>query len=101
MLMVSVLLLIGASTTFAASPPVTANDSYTFHAGRPFFSVSARTGVLANDTDPDGGTLTARLVAGGEPQHGTVTLNADGSFVYTPAAGYIGTDYFYYAAYDD
>ena len=38
--------------------------------------------MLANDTDPDGDPLTAALVAG--PTHGTLTLNPDGSFTYTP-----------------
>ena len=53
--------------------------------------------VLANDTDPDGDLLTAALV---RARHGTVTLNADGSFTYTPAANYNGTDSFTYRAND-
>src|SRR5207253_1542409 len=55
-------------------------------------------GVLANDTDPDGDTKTAALVAG--PSHGTLTLNANGSFSYTPAADYNGPDSFIYNASD-
>jgi VCBS repeat-containing protein len=54
--------------------------------------------VLANDTDPDGNTLTAEAVT--QPAHGQLTLNASGSFTYTPAAGYSGTDKFTYTAYD-
>ena len=38
------------------------------------------------------------LVTG--PAHGTLTLNADGSFTYTPAANYNGTDSFTYKAND-
>ena len=30
------------------------------------------------------------------PSHGTVAMNADGSFIYVPAAGYQGTDSFTY-----
>ena len=54
--------------------------------------------MLANDTDVDGEPLTAVLVTG--PPHGTLTLNADGSFTYTPDANYNGTDSFTYAAND-
>ena len=53
--------------------------------------------MLANDSDPNpGATLTAILVS--NPSHGTVTLNSDGSFTYTPTAGYAGTDSFTYEA---
>ena len=55
-------------------------------------------GVLGNDTDVDGDALTAVLV--GNPAHGTLTLNPDGSFSYTPNANYHGTDSFTYVAYD-
>ena len=50
----------------------------------------AAPGVLANDTG--GQSLTAVKVAG--PAHGTLTLNANGSFAYTPAAGYVGPNSF-------
>ena len=53
-------------------------------------------GVLANDDDPDGDPRTAVLVSG--PFHGTLNLDSDGSFVYTPAAGYHGPDSFTYRA---
>jgi VCBS repeat-containing protein len=55
-------------------------------------------GVLANDTDADGGTLSAVLVSG--PSHGTLISNADGSFGYTPAPNFNGTDSFTYRASD-
>src|SRR5262249_44329418 len=53
-------------------------------------------GVLANDGDVDGDPLTAILVTG--PAHGTLTLNSDGSFTYTPALNYNGPDSFTYKA---
>src|SRR5207244_4036075 len=46
----------------------------------------------------DGDALTAVLVTG--PAHGTLTLNANGSFSYTPAANYNGADSFTYKAND-
>ena len=60
--------------------------------------VNATLGVLANDTDADGDTLTATKV--GDPAHGTVALNANGSFTYTPTSGYFGPDSFTYTASD-
>ena len=55
-------------------------------------------GVLSNDTDADGDTLTAIKVT--DPANGTLILNADGSFVYTPNANFNGTDSFTYKAND-
>lgn len=54
--------------------------------------------VLANDRDPEGGKLTAILKSG--PGNGAVSLAADGSFTYTPKAGFSGSDSFTYAASD-
>ena len=55
-------------------------------------------GVLDNDTDPEGDTLTAVLVD--DVSHGTLTLNSNGSFTYTPDTNYNGTDSFTYNASD-
>jgi hypothetical protein len=55
-------------------------------------------GVLSNNTDPNGDPLTA--VLGTTVAHGTLVLNADGSFTYTPNAGYSGPDTFTYQASD-
>ncbi|MGZ5201811.1 MAG: Ig-like domain-containing protein [Telluria sp.] len=61
-------------------------------------AVDAAHGVLANDTDLNGDTLTAALVNG--PAHGTISLHADGSFEYHAAANYNGADSFSYVAKD-
>jgi VCBS repeat-containing protein len=55
-------------------------------------------GVLGNDTDPERNPLTA--VVGTEPAHGTVALNPNGSFTYSPALNFAGTDIFTYTARD-
>ena len=55
-------------------------------------------GLLANDSDADGDSLTAVLVAG--PSHGALILNSNGSFSYTPNANYNGSDSFTYRASD-
>ena len=80
--------------------PVAANDSYSTNEDTNL-STTAATGVLNNDTDVDTAhaSLTAALVAG--PSHAaSFTLNADGSFSYTPAANYNGSDSFTYKAND-
>ena len=62
-------------------------------------SVPPAQGVLSNDSDSDGDSLTARLVEG--PVHAaSFTLNSDGSFSYTPVADYVGPDTFSYRAND-
>jgi VCBS repeat-containing protein len=55
-------------------------------------------GVLGNDSDADSEPLTAVLGSG--PSHGTLVLNADGSFTYAPAPDFHGTDTFTYKAND-
>jgi VCBS repeat-containing protein len=60
--------------------------------------VDAAHGVLANDSDVNNDALSAALVTG--PAHGTLTLNADGSFVYLANANYNGADSFTYVASD-
>ncbi len=55
-------------------------------------------GILSNDTDGDGNPLTA--VKATDPINGTLTLNSDGSFTYTPNQNFNGTDSFTYFAND-
>ncbi len=65
----------------APQPPVANADSYSVQSGQNL--TVAAPGVLGNDTNPAGtGTLTAQLVTG--PVSGTLTLNANGGFSYTP-----------------
>ena len=66
--------------------------------GRELMKLDGQANVLANDSDPDGNPLTAILVSG--PSNGSLTLNADGTFNYTPNSGFTGTDSFTYKAND-
>jgi VCBS repeat-containing protein len=79
-----------------AAIPESQNDLYSTNEDT-VLTVAAP-GVLANDTDADGDPLSAALESA--PSHGTVTLNADGSFAYTPAPDYNGSDSFTYVAND-
>jgi subtilisin family serine protease len=81
----------------ADAAPVAANDRYRTVEDKTLVR-SGRHGLLANDTDVDGQTLTAMLVSG--PSHGTLVLNSDGGFIYRPAADYSGSDSFTYKASD-
>ena len=58
----------------------------------------AAAGVLANDADVDGDTLTVSVVAG--VAHGILALNPNGAFTYTPSLNYTGVDTFTYVATD-
>ena len=86
---------VSITVTSVADASIPNNDAYS--TGEDVtLTASAETGVLANDFDPQDLPLTAELVSG--PTHGTLTLNADGSFSYSPSAHYYGTDSFTYVA---
>ncbi|TGE25931.1 T9SS type A sorting domain-containing protein [Hymenobacter aquaticus] len=71
---------------------VTNDDSNEVPAG------GTKTGnIILNDPNPanlPNSSFNAQLVTG--PAHGTVTLNPDGSYSYTPTSGYLGPDSFTY-----
>ncbi len=58
----------------------------------------AASGVLSNDIDVDGDVLTAVLDT--DVTSGTLSLNSDGSFIYTPTLNFNGVDTFVYVASD-
>ena len=76
--------------------PIAANDLYDAVMDEPL--AITMPGILSNVTDADGGSLTANLFSG--PANGSLDLAADGSFLYTPAAGFTGMDSFVYSASD-
>ncbi len=77
--------------------PLAAGDAYTMDEDTPL-DVLVGEGLLANDSDVEGATLSALLVVG--PTHGTLTLEPDGAFRYTPDADFNGADSFTYRASD-
>jgi len=78
----------------AVTPPVANNDTYSVNSGTTL-NVGAP-GVLINDTGT--GVLTASMVAGSGPSNGSLILNANGAFSYTPNTGFAGIDSFRYRA---
>jgi hypothetical protein len=79
-----------------AFPPFSMDDQYTTDEDTVLKVLSP--GVLANDLDPDGDTLTAILESG--PSNGSLTLISNGSFNYTPNSNFNGTDSFTYRGND-
>src|SRR5690606_18218362 len=80
-----------ALVTIEVSPlndvPVAVDDLYEVDEDTQLV-VEAGNGVLANDYDLDGDVLEAVLI--NQPLNGSVVLNSDGSFVYTPRENYYG-----------
>lgn len=78
---------LGNSTPIALDDLVTATVNETVSAS-----------VLANDSDFEGSPLTTTLITG--PANGSLTLNPDGSYTYTPNPDFSGSDSFVYQAND-
>ena len=85
------------TVTAVNDAPVAVDDAYTTDEDT-VLTVLVVDGVLANDTDVDGDLLSAILVD--DVSNGTLALADDGSFVYTPAENFFGTDSFTYKASD-
>ena len=114
----------GVAATSSNAAPVANDDAYATAPGTALTVPAA--GVLANDSDPTGDALSARKPKAEpvptsppidcasaslgpcaepyffptEPDNGSVIVNIDGSFTYTPNAGFVGTDTFTYVAND-
>ncbi|MCJ7825054.1 MAG: cadherin-like domain-containing protein, partial [Anaerolineales bacterium] len=77
--------------------PVALDDPYSVDEDT-VLNVPAGIGVLSNDTDGDGDLLITANPS--VPSDGSLILNADGSFTYSPDADYFGSDQFTYEACD-
>lgn len=77
-------------------PPVAVNDSYETNEDTQL--IIDAPGILWNDKDTDGDTIT--IVLESDVSSGSLILNEDGSFAYTPTADFAGTDSFTYQAND-
>jgi len=88
------------TTTINGSPVLQPDFGFT-NINTPYFG-----SVLDNDSDPDGDTLTVTMVNGqpiGSPivtDCGTVVMNPDGTFTFTPNPGFFGVDTFTYTVVD-
>ncbi|MBP89580.1 MAG: hypothetical protein CMJ64_23200, partial [Planctomycetaceae bacterium] len=93
-----------ATATLTVTPvndaPVAQADQYTVAQGQ-ILDVEAINGLLSNDSDVEQAGLSLTAVQRSLPNNGTVALNPDGSFVYTPDADFSGQVTFQYQAEDD
>jgi len=84
-------------------PPEAADDSATVDEGGTVTTLDGgHTSVLHNDTDPDqGDTLTVSTIPVTDTEHGSLTLNGDGTFSYTHDGSETISDTFVYQVCDD
>jgi parallel beta-helix repeat protein len=82
-----------SSTQATNRVPIATSDTVTTSA-----KSSVRVAVLANDSDPDGDSLTITSVTQGAG--GKVTINTDGTITYTPTTNFVGSDSFSYTIND-
>ncbi|MEE8601065.1 beta strand repeat-containing protein, partial [Euzebya tangerina] len=85
----------GPVTVDLGQPPVATDDSATTAT-----NTAVTTDVVANDTDPDGDDAALLLSAVSDPAGGTAGI-VDGELVYTPDAGFAGTDTVTYTVTDE
>jgi hypothetical protein len=79
-----------------AAPPHANDDSYSTDEDSTLTKLAP--GVLGNDTRDEGVSLSA--IFHSDPSNGSLTLNIDGSFSYTPNPNFNGIDSFTYRAND-
>jgi len=84
------------SLTVANNAPTAVSDIVTGVFGSP---VSGN--VLANDSDRDGDALSVTAAVATTTNGGTIKVAADGSFTYTPSAGFVGSDFYTYTVNDN
>ena len=78
------------------------NDTYaTDDAGVGNQNMDITGSVASNDNDPEGDNQTVNTTPISSPTNGTVILNPDGTYTYTPDSDYIGNDQFIYQICDD
>ncbi len=80
----------------ANDPPFAANDAGIGTVNQPIEG-----NVLANDTDPNGDPITVDVDSIVGPEHGSLVINEDGSYTYTPDPDFVGVDSFTYDVCDD
>jgi hypothetical protein len=99
---ITMLLFIASSALWSQkAAPVANTDSYIGSFNNALV-VPVVNGLLNNDTDANGlGSLSVITFPITNTSNGALSLNADGSFTFTPNTGFVGTDTFQYRVCDD
>jgi gliding motility-associated-like protein len=71
-------------------PVTTASDDYVSIVSSSTGSNTVSGTVLLNDQNSGGGNLSATLITGPTVTQGTLVFNSDGTYTFTPAAGFVG-----------
>ena len=80
--------------------PVVTDDAYTTSEDTALTAVLGVDDLLLNDSDLDGDTLSVNTTPVVDVSNGSLTLNTDGTFTYTPNANFNGSDTFTYEVSD-
>jgi hypothetical protein len=82
----------------ASCAPIVVNQSYQAYSNLPLTVSSPSQGLLAGAYDPNGDPMS--IASYTQPANGSVTVNPNGTFTYTPAPGYAGPDSFTFTVTD-
>lgn len=84
-------------TVYPDNNPPVAEDDF----NNTLVNVPVNGNVITNDSDPDGDNITVSPTLVDSPDHGSVVINPDGTYTYTPNTDYEGEDSFTYIICDD
>ena len=89
----------GMSCAFAKAPgfpPKAYDDAFSGFINQNIFGDVLTDNGNGQDLDPENTALTVTTIPISGPTNGIITLNPNGTFIYTPNSGYLGTDSFTY-----
>ncbi len=80
--------------------PIANNDTYNTYEDSSLDLVNENNGILSNDNDTDTDNILTAVMVDDSNLNGTIELNSNGSFIYTPNENFNGLATFTYQAYD-
>ncbi|TDI71757.1 MAG: gliding motility-associated C-terminal domain-containing protein, partial [Bacteroidetes bacterium] len=100
--LVSIHIIVPPGGADGNSPPIAVADTVMTDLDLELVVTDPQEGILVNDSDPDGDKITALEVSNAiTDQGGSISINADGTFSYSPRQGFVGVDTYEYTICDD